>query len=311
MHISNASGAFQGLTLLERGWLSSNNILLHGNGSGAVLIDSSHCLHAGQTVALVAHALGSEPLVRLVNTHLHSDHCGGNAAVQQRWACAVSVPAGQFEAALHWHEDDLSFLATGQQCQRFVPTDRIQEGDWIEVGQRRWQVLSSPGHDPHSMILFDDSQGVLISADALWENGFGAAFGELEGQDAFTGMAQTLDLIESLDAKWCIPGHGAAFADVPAALARARKRLAGFVAEPQRHARYVARLLVKYHLMEVQRESLATFAAWFESSPTCVASWNALGRPQGSLQAFGLSTAADLVGSGALRQQADWLLDTA
>ena len=142
MRTSSDSSAFQGLTLLERGWLSSNNIVLHGDGSGAVLIDSSHCLHADQTVALITHALGSEPLVRLVNTHLHSDHCGGNAAVQQRWACAVSVPAGQFEAALHWREVDLSFLATGQQCQRFVPTDSIRQGDFVEVGQRRWQVLS-------------------------------------------------------------------------------------------------------------------------------------------------------------------------
>ncbi len=309
MHTSNARAAFQDLTLLERGWLSSNNIVLHGDGGGAVLIDSSHCLHAEQTVALVSHALGPEPLARLVNTHLHSDHCGGNAAIQQHWACRVSVPLGQFEAARHWREDDLSFLATGQQCERFVPDDSIQAGDVIRAGQRGWHVLASPGHDPHSLILFDPTHGVLISADALWENGFGVAFPELDGEDAFSGVAQTLDLIESLDAQWCIPGHGAAFSDLAGALARARQRLAGFVADPQRHARHAARLLVKYHLMEVQQESLQAFAAWLESSPTFHAAWKVLGRPQGDLAAFGLSTANDLVGSGALRLQGEVLLD--
>lgn len=309
MHPPNAPAAFQDLTLLERGWLSSNNIVLHGDGGGAVLIDSSHCLHARQTVALVRHALGQEPLARLVNTHLHSDHCGGNAAIQQQWACLVSVPAGQFEAARDWREEDLSFLATGQRCERFVPDNSIQAGDVVRAGQRGWQVLASPGHDPHSLILFDPTHGVLISADALWENGFGVAFPELNGEDAFSGVAQTLDLIESLDAQWCIPGHGAAFSDLAGALVRARQRLASFVADPQRHARHAARLLVKYHLMEVQRESLPLFAVWLESSPTFNATWQLLGRPQGSLAAFGLSTAKDLVGSGALRQDADGLLD--
>lgn len=311
MPTDDARDAFHGLTVLERGWLSSNNIILHGHGHGAVLIDSSHCLHAEQTVALVAHALGQEPLARLVNTHLHSDHCGGNSAVQRRWACPVSVPAGQFDAALDWCEDDLSFLATGQHCERFVPDDSIQAGDVIEAGLRRWQVLASPGHDPHSMILFDPAHGVLISADALWENGFGVAFPELDGHDAFGGVGQTLDLIESLNARWCIPGHGAAFSDLAGALKRARQRLAGFVADPKRHARHAARLLVKYHLMEVQRESLASFEAWFESSPTCRSTWQCLDRPDGSLTGFGLKTAMDLVGSGALRLESGCLLDAA
>ena len=71
----------RGLTILERGWLSSNNVLLHGGGAGAVLIDASHALHGEQTVALVRQALAGEPLRRVVNTHLHSDHCGGNAAL--------------------------------------------------------------------------------------------------------------------------------------------------------------------------------------------------------------------------------------
>ena len=80
--------ASEGLTVLERGWLSSNNILLHGDpdagDAAATLIDSGHCLHAEQTVALVHRARRpGQALARIVNTHLPSDHCGGNAALQR------------------------------------------------------------------------------------------------------------------------------------------------------------------------------------------------------------------------------------
>ena len=80
-----------GLHVFERGWLSSNNILLH-DGDGATLVDSGHCVHAAQTVALLRQRLGARPLRRLVNTHLHTDHCGGNAALQRAWPLQVLVP---------------------------------------------------------------------------------------------------------------------------------------------------------------------------------------------------------------------------
>ena len=70
--------------------------------------------------------------------------------------------------------------------------------------RHRW-----PGHDPHSVILFDPREGVLISADALWENGFGIVFPELEGVSAFVDVATVFDLIESLGAPSRFPGMAA------------------------------------------------------------------------------------------------------
>ena len=305
-----AIDGLQGLTVLERGWLSCNNVLLHGDeGSGAVLVDSSHTLHATQTVALLQHALQGEVLLRLVNTHLHSDHCGGNAAVQQAWGCRVSTPPGQFAAARAWDEDRLPYRFTGQVCARFQPDDRIEPGEVLELGSRRWLALASPGHDPHSIVLFDAHHGVLLSADALWENGFGAVFPELEGEQAFGEVAATLDLIESLDARWVVPGHGAPFADVPAALQRARRRLAGYVAQPQRHARHGMRVLMKFHVMEVRRQAVTELMAWFVATPLCQTVWQRLGRPEGQLEAFAARTLQDLVGSGALALADGWVLD--
>ena len=291
--------ALRGLTVLERGWLSSNNVLLHG-GEGTWLVDSGHARHGEQTVALLHQALQGERLAGLVNTHLHSDHCGGNAAVQRAFGCTITIPPGQWDAARAWDEQALSYRPTGQHCERFVPDARLAPGQVLDAGGRRWHALAAPGHDPHSLVLFDDHEGVLISADALWENGFGVVFPELDGVGAFDEVARVLDLIESLQVRCVIPGHGAPFGDAPAALKRARRRLDGFRAHPARHSLHAAKVLVKYHLLEQQTEAWPDFLAWFTAIELGQTIWRQLGRPGGTLPAFAEHLVAELVAAGAL-----------
>jgi glyoxylase-like metal-dependent hydrolase (beta-lactamase superfamily II) len=291
------------LTVFERGWLSSNNVLLHGHGEGAVLVDTGYVLHAEQTVALVRQALRDEALACIVNTHLHSDHCGGNAAVQRAFGCPISIPPGHWHAVCDWDEEALSYAPTGQRCERFVPDERLMPGDVMRVGRQRWDAFAAPGHDPHSLILFNAADGVLISADALWERGFGIVFpalGHACSGDAFDDVARALDLIESLDARWAIPGHGAPFSDIAGSLAQARQRLAAFRASPQRHARHAVRALLKYHLLEVQEEPWEALMAWFTGVSLYPALWRQLGEPAGSMHAFAEEIVADMARSGVL-----------
>ena len=293
-----------GITVFERGWLSSNNVLLHDPAQGATLVDSGHTVHAGQTLALVRHALGEGGrLARVVNTHLHSDHCGGNAALQREWACSIATPPGHHAAARAWDMATLSYEDTGQLCERFTPDAVVQPGSTLRVGRRAWQAHAAPGHDPHSLILFDADAGVLISADALWEHGFGVVFPELAGDSGFDEVGQVLDLIERLDARWVIPGHGRPFGDVVGALARARERLAGQRADPLRHTRHAVRVMLKYHLMEVGQQAEPALLAWFASAPLCRRAWEQLGRPGGSLPAFGRLNLGELARSGAIKAQ--------
>jgi glyoxylase-like metal-dependent hydrolase (beta-lactamase superfamily II) len=300
------AAALEGVSVFERGWLSSNNILLHGGGDGeaATLIDASHCLHGAQTVALVRHALRpGEALARVVNTHLHSDHCGGNAALRRAFGVQVVIPPGEAEAVGRWDEDALSYRATGQRIERFAHDALLRPGDSLRVGARQWSALSAPGHDPHSLVLFDAEDGVLISADALWANGFGVVFPELDGEQAFDDVAAVLDLIERLAPRLVIPGHGAPFSDVGDALARARSRLAGFVAEPARHTRHAAKVLLKYHLLEERVQALDALRAWWSSTPLAQRMWARLGQPDGSVAAWGERLVDELVASGALTRQ--------
>ena len=161
-------------------------------------------------------------------------------------------------------------------------------------------MLAAPGHDPHSVILFDAAHGVLISADALWENGFGVVFPELDGVDAYDDVAAVLDLIERLPVQWVLPGHGAPFRDVAAALARARSRLAVFRADPARHDRHAAKVLLKFHLLEERSQPLPELRTWFAGAPLMQGIWQRLGRSGDSVEGWCDALVAELCAARAL-----------
>ena len=260
-----------GLTVLERGWLSANNIVFAAapdDAEGSAVVDTGYVTHSAQTLALIESTLQGQPLARILNTHLHSDHCGGNAALQAAYPQVQTwIAPGQADDVRNWNEAALSYQPTGQECPRFAITGVLQPGSTVRLSGLDWQIHAAPGHDPHSVILFEPASRTLISADALWENGFGVVFPEIEGVDAFDEVAATLDVIEQLRPQTIIPGHGAVFSDVDAALAIARRRLDGFVQSPERHASYAAKVLLKYKLLEWQQIGLPALSAWMQAAP--------------------------------------------
>ncbi len=296
------------MTVFERGWLSSNNVLFTGS-EGAALVDTGYCSHAEQTVALVRAALGDVPLTRIFNTHLHSDHCGGNSALQQAWPDVQTlIPPGQAEHVRHWDAYALSYTPTGQECPEFRCDDVLLPGSEILLGGKPWQVHAAPGHDPHSVVLFEPQARILISADALWENGFGVVFPEIEGVRAFDEVGATLDLIERLAPEVVIPGHGALFVDAPRAVATARRRLEGFVRDPGKHAMYASKVLLKYKLLEWQAISTEALEAWAGATPYFgkLHSTYFAGEPQ---SAWMHNLVNELVRSGAARREGEMLVN--
>ncbi len=296
------------ITVFERGWLSANNILLDGP-DGAALVDSGYCIHAAQTVALVESTLQGRPLALLANTHLHSDHCGGNAALQQRWPqLRTLIPPGQLQQVRQWDPVALSYVPTGQECPPFRADGVLQPGQTVALGGRDWSIHAAPGHDPHAVLLFEPQARVLISGDALWENGFGVVFPEIEGEGAFAEVGATLDVIEQLAPLTVIPGHGSVFGDVPAALQRARARLAGFEADPRKHGRYAAKVLLKYKLLEWQSLPLAQALAWLHATPY----FGALHQryfAQSGVREWAAALVDELVASGAARLEDGQLIN--
>ncbi len=255
--------------LLERGWLSANSIVFASGNQvdGAVVVDTGHLAHADQSVALLHEALGGARLGAILNTHLHSDHCGGNASLQAASDAPIWIPPGQAEAVSHWDEDRLSYRPTGQRCHPFRHQHLLEPGMELVLGGEPWQVLAAPGHDPDAVILHASESGRLISGDALWQEGFGVVFQALEDPDGFDAALAVLDLIESLQVREVYPGHGAAFTEVSAAIAQARERLLSQRAEPERHARYAIKVLVSFCLLDRRAMSRHELQAYVTHTP--------------------------------------------
>ena len=87
-------------------------------------------------------------------THHHGDHVGGVAELLQRWPeLPVIAP----------HDDRIA-----------TATRRVDDGDAVEVGPWRFDVIEIPGHT-RSHIAFH-GEGLLFCGDTLFSLGCGRMF---------------------------------------------------------------------------------------------------------------------------------------
>lgn len=294
------------ILVLERGWLSSNNIVFY-EGETAALVDSGYVSHAAQTLALLERALDGRSLTRLINTHSHSDHIGGNAAVQASFHCHITVPVGIAATIAEWDEAALLLSPLGQRAARFTHDATYGNGDEFSLGELNWRALAVPGHDMDALALYNPEEGILISGDALWRDGFGVIFAELLGNpDGLKATRETLEMLARLPIHTVIPGHGAPFTDVPEAFERAFRRLAGFEQSIERLARHALKVMLAFFMLEkrqLPRDTLPEFLAGLSFVQNVNARY--LGYDNEELADW---LVADLTRAGALRQEGDMLL---
>jgi glyoxylase-like metal-dependent hydrolase (beta-lactamase superfamily II) len=295
-----------GLRVLERGWLSANQAVFRSCGAApATVVDTGFSTHAAQTLALVDHALDGAPLGRIVNTHLHSDHCGGNAALQARGDVETWIPSLSIAAVERWDEDALSYRLTDQPCPRFVAGRALVPGGLIELGEAIWQIHAAPGHDMDAVMLFEPQTRTLIAGDALWEERLAIIFPELVGEDGFGPTRATLSLIERLQPRVVLPGHGRPFDDVGRALAASRERVAAFEKQPERHVQHAARALVMFHMLEVREVGFGELVAWMLRTPIYRGTARRAGLDDAGAAQWAATQVRRLVDDGALIEHED------
>lgn len=144
----------------------------------------------------------------IVNTHLHLDHCFGANYVKDKYG--VAVAAHTSDAFLGSNIDDQARKFGIRLKGRDVMIDApLADGDTIQIGDDRLEVIHTPGHTPGGVCLYSADGGFLIAGDTLFKGSVGRT--DLPGGDYAQLIGSIKNKLLTLpDATVVYPGHGPA-----------------------------------------------------------------------------------------------------
>ncbi|MGL4233561.1 MAG: MBL fold metallo-hydrolase [Casimicrobium sp.] len=240
------------IRLIERDWLSANHVMFR-DGDSATIVDTGYVKFADKTLEKVDAVLsewnGIE-LSRIVNTHIHSDHIGCNLQLQRAHpGCSITVPREEESMLVNWDSPEQMLSYADQEADRFAWDETIEAGQTLTLGSETWETIATPGHDMGSLVLYCKRLRALISADALWENGFGFVVPQAIDPKPLAAQRATFKRLAELDVALVIPGHGPMFTDFSGSLKRASEKLEAFAQDDMKIARNVVKGMFIYAMM--------------------------------------------------------------
>jgi glyoxylase-like metal-dependent hydrolase (beta-lactamase superfamily II) len=195
---------------------------LHGCNIWLVIgSESSLLIDAGVGVAALAPLVAKLANGRLVCllTHSHYDHIGGAHEFADRYihAAEAAVLANPTPEATLWRgwltrEAFLSpptpdFRFENYRVRPAPHTGLVADGDEIDLGNRRLEILHVPGHSPGLVAVFERKTKTLFSSDALYD---GPMFFDLPRSDRRQAK-RSLARLAPLSAHTIHPGHFESF----------------------------------------------------------------------------------------------------
>ena len=142
--------------------------LLVDSGMGLVPI-------AGEVAALT-----NRPVLCFA-THSHFDHVGGHYEFPDRvmHGAEADIMAAPSIDNMGWHKYVTAEIFTALPFAGFEPesysvraappTELVDEGDVIDLGDRAFRVLHLPGHSVGSVALFETATGIFFSGDVIYD----------------------------------------------------------------------------------------------------------------------------------------------
>ena len=144
-------------------------------------------------------------ITHILLTHAHFDHVGGLAELKEATNAPIYLHPDAVTMLAHAHQAAASFNMT---LPAPPPADQmLAEGDVIEVGQLRFEVLFTPGHAPGHVSFYVREHNVLFDGDVLFQRSIGRT--DLPGSDHPTLMKVLREKIMVLpDETAVLSGHG-------------------------------------------------------------------------------------------------------
>jgi glyoxylase-like metal-dependent hydrolase (beta-lactamase superfamily II) len=200
-----------------------NSFVVHLEGHSECLI-----IDPGFEPELILAAIRDARLtpVAILNTHGHSDHIAGNAAMKSQWpTCPLIIGHGD---AVKLEDPHQNLSAPFGVSLRSPPADRtVREGDQLVLGGMTLSVWETPGHSSGHVVYLcrDHDPWVLFNGDVLFAGSVGRSdFPDSNPRDLVRSIQQKL--FELPGETIVLTGHG------PATTIERERRTNPFVGAP-------------------------------------------------------------------------------
>lgn len=183
---------------------------------GIVLIDAGCGRGSGRILHNLADEWPGEPVVALLLTHCHMDHCGGAAAIRRQTGCRVFAPEAS-RAILERGDAEASGLRRAREQGLYPPELElapcpvdvaVRDGETFEAAGLTWTPIHVRGHSPdaHCYLLRSGDAHWLFAGDVVFHGGLlGVINAAGSGMD---GYRADLHKLGALGVDGLFPGHG-------------------------------------------------------------------------------------------------------
>lgn len=151
--------------------------------------------------------------ITAVATHIHWDHIGGHGYYPKFYAHAAEADwlSGKFPlpvGAIRKMVTDRCDLPKAYDVSRYTlfqgtPARLLQDGDVIDIGGRRLEVLHTPGHSPGHLCFWEAARGYLFTGDLVYKGALQANFPSTDP----AAYLESLEKISILPVKRIFPAH--------------------------------------------------------------------------------------------------------
>jgi hydroxyacylglutathione hydrolase len=177
------------------------NCYVIGDGETGAIVDPGD---EAARIALAVERTGLE-IGQILVTHAHIDHVGAVGALADEYACPVLMHT---EAEPMLQQLPTQAMMMGLRFGKVPAVDRhIQDGEILEVGSLKLESLYTPGHAPGHLAFYVESEGLMLSGDALFAGSVGRT--DLFGGDMEVLVRSINERLLTLpDETRVYPGHG-------------------------------------------------------------------------------------------------------
>jgi len=183
----------------ERGMLDSNTYVIKGDKL-AIIDPGLDRNIGGKAKEMEGDGIDPSAIELIINTHLHMDHCCGNAAFKERFGGTIALsPVQQEYYTVSVHEATKFF---GLEPVDFEH-DETLEGP-VDLGSVILEIIPVPGHSPDSICFYCRNEKFLVSGDLLFDHNTGRS--DLPGGNGET-LKRSIEQLAELDIEYLLPGH--------------------------------------------------------------------------------------------------------